>query len=134
MRLDIQGERYPQEKSLKSKRALKKWKSLPSDTNVNKSKSKKWSNDFHSEVLHINDEPLLNFTKEGEAIGIITLEDVIEELLQVGGTFVTQSNFYHHTLKKLQPSPFCSFRKKSTTRRIFTKGVNDVEAPVSTEI
>ncbi|KAB1201512.1 hypothetical protein CJ030_MR0G003199 [Morella rubra] len=82
VRLDIQGERYPQEKSLKSKRALKKWKSLPSDTNVNKSKSKKWSNDFHSEVLHINDEPLLNFTKEGEAIGIITLEDVIEELLQ----------------------------------------------------
>ncbi|XP_059438133.1 DUF21 domain-containing protein At2g14520-like isoform X2 [Corylus avellana] len=84
MRVDIHDERPLQEKSLKSKRPLKQWKSLPSDGDINRgvSKGKKWSKDLHPEVLHISDEPLPNFTEEGEAIGIITLEDVIEELLQ----------------------------------------------------
>ncbi|KAF5454259.1 hypothetical protein F2P56_023937 [Juglans regia] len=84
VRLDVHGERHPQEKILKSRGALKKLKNVPGDANGNKglSKSKKWSKDFHPEVLRISDEPLPNFTKEGEAIGIITMEDVIEEIIQ----------------------------------------------------
>ncbi|KAL0001923.1 hypothetical protein SO802_015704 [Lithocarpus litseifolius] len=67
VRVDIHVERHPQEKSLKSKRALKKLKSLSMNRGLSKTKSKKWSKDFHLEVLHINDEPLPNFSKEGEA-------------------------------------------------------------------
>ena len=60
--MDIHAERNPQEKSLKSNRALKKLKGVPSDVNMkrglSKTKSKIWSKDLRSEVLHINDEQL----------------------------------------------------------------------------
>ncbi|PPD85681.1 hypothetical protein GOBAR_DD17373 [Gossypium barbadense] len=46
------------------------------------SKSKKWGRNFHSEILQFKDDSLPATTGEGEATGIITLEDVIEELLQ----------------------------------------------------
>ncbi|TXG59975.1 hypothetical protein EZV62_014548 [Acer yangbiense] len=82
VRVDIDGETHLKEKCLKTKRSLKKLNSFSHDANLHRgaSRSKKWGRDFQSEVLHITDDPIT--TGEGEAVGIITLEDVIEELLQ----------------------------------------------------
>lgn len=43
----------------------------------------KWAKDIPSEVLHLDEDPPQSPTQGNEATGIITLEDVIEELLQV---------------------------------------------------
>ncbi|GAB4846849.1 DUF21 domain-containing protein At2g14520 [Ancistrocladus abbreviatus] len=86
VRVDINGEKVSQERHLKTKRSLKKVKTLPEtmkDLQREFTKGKKWSKNCDSEILHIDDNPLINFMEEGEAIGIITMEDVIEELLQV---------------------------------------------------
>ncbi|XWS29670.1 hypothetical protein CRYUN_Cryun24cG0049800 [Craigia yunnanensis] len=82
VKVDIDGEKHQPGKCLPSKRTLKKWKSLDGNWQRASSKSKKWARDFHSEILQINDDSLPVTTGEGEASGIITLEDVIEELLQ----------------------------------------------------
>uniref|UniRef100_A0A5B7C4C3 CNNM transmembrane domain-containing protein n=1 Tax=Davidia involucrata TaxID=16924 RepID=A0A5B7C4C3_DAVIN len=85
VRVDIHSERTPQQKGLKSKRSLKKLKGLPGSANIScreTSKSRRWSDDFLSEVLHIDDNPLSTLTEEGDVVGIITMEDVIEELLK----------------------------------------------------
>lgn len=83
----IDSEKHHQTgKCLPSQRTLKKWKSLDGNSQRASSKSKKWARDFHSEnseILQINDDLLPLTIGDGEATGIITLEDVIEELLQV---------------------------------------------------
>ncbi|KAK3222389.1 hypothetical protein Dsin_009414 [Dipteronia sinensis] len=83
VRVDIDGETHLKEKCLKTKRSFKKLNSFAHDANLHRgaSRSKKWVRDFHSDVLHITDDPIT--TGEEEAVSIITLEDVIEELLQV---------------------------------------------------
>ncbi|RZC54622.1 hypothetical protein C5167_013472 [Papaver somniferum] len=82
VRVDIDTEKKPQEKTLKSK-SFKKLNSFQSNANTSsmetqKAKTKKWDTD----VLDIDDNPLPTLADEEEAVGIISMEDVIEELLQ----------------------------------------------------
>ncbi|XP_043712746.1 DUF21 domain-containing protein At2g14520-like isoform X2 [Telopea speciosissima] len=82
VRVDIDGEKHPLEKKM-SKRQLQKWKSFPaSGNNSYTPRSKKWTRDINADVLQIDDNPLPKLNEEEEAVGIITMEDVIEELLQ----------------------------------------------------
>lgn len=88
VKVDIDGEKpaSAQEKSLKNKRALQKWKSFPNSANNSyrsgTPRSKKWARDIYSDILQIDGSPLSKLAGEEEAVGIITMEDVIEELLQ----------------------------------------------------
>ncbi|CAH2051914.1 unnamed protein product [Thlaspi arvense] len=84
VRVDVDNERSPQEKKLKRRRSLQKWKSFPNRANSFKggSRSKRWSKDNDADILRFNEHPLPKLTEEEEAVGIITMEDVIEELLQ----------------------------------------------------
>ena len=88
VKVDIFGEKPPKNKTLKSKRPLKKWKSFPDSANnsFRGSRSKKWTEGMASNILHINENSLPKLPEEEEAVGIITMEDVIEELLQVNIT------------------------------------------------
>lgn len=83
VRLDIDADRPKQEKTLKPKFPVHKWKSFPS-TSVNKGSNrgaKKWLRGNFDDVLQVTDKSLPELN-EYEAVGIITMEDVIEELLQ----------------------------------------------------
>ncbi|WJZ84177.1 hypothetical protein VitviT2T_003794 [Vitis vinifera] len=88
VKVDIDGEKpaSAQEKSLKNKRGLQKWKSFPNSANNSyrsgTPRSKKWARDIYSDILQIDGSPLSKLAGEEEAVGIITMEDVIEELLQ----------------------------------------------------
>lgn len=86
VKVDIDGEKLSSlEKSLKSKRSFQKWKSFPNSANNSyrgSSRSKKWQKDIYSDILQIDGNPLPKLAEEEEAVGIITMEDVIEELLQ----------------------------------------------------
>ncbi|KAL6210024.1 hypothetical protein ACLB2K_020962 [Fragaria x ananassa] len=85
VRVDIDGEKPLQEKTLKSKRSLNKWKSFPNSGHTSfksGSRSKKWSKEMYSDILQIDDEALPKLPEEEVAVGVITMEDVIEELLQ----------------------------------------------------
>jgi len=89
VKVNIDGEKPPKDKTLKSKRPLQKCKNFPNSGNnsFRGSRSKKWTEDMNSNILHINGNPLPRLPEEEEAVGIITMEDVIEELLQVNITF-----------------------------------------------
>ncbi|KAG4154020.1 hypothetical protein ERO13_D03G031100v2 [Gossypium hirsutum] len=82
VKVDINGKKHQKGKCLPSKRSVKIWKGLEGNSGRVSSKSKKWGRNFHSEILQFKDDSLPATTGEGEATGIITLEDVIEELLQ----------------------------------------------------
>lgn len=79
---DSEKPKTPKEKSLQHKRNFYKWKSFPNTNKSDKgSRTKKWNRDIYCDILEV-EQPLPKPDEE-EAIGIITLEDVIEELLQV---------------------------------------------------
>ncbi|KAK2987444.1 hypothetical protein RJ640_018581 [Escallonia rubra] len=89
VRIDVDGDKSALEKTLKAKRALQKWKSFPNrennsyrGTSRSNSRSKKWTKDMYSDILEIDGNPLPKLPEEEEAVGIITMEDVIEEILQ----------------------------------------------------
>ncbi|XP_058068685.1 DUF21 domain-containing protein At2g14520-like [Magnolia sinica] len=82
VRLYIDGEGHHQEKNKKNKRSLKKWKNSHSSMQNGNSRSRRWVRDMSLDVLQIDDNPLPKLAQEEEAVGIITMEDVIEELLQ----------------------------------------------------
>ncbi|XP_031382153.1 DUF21 domain-containing protein At2g14520-like [Punica granatum] len=86
VKVDVDGERPLHEKILKTKRSLQKWKSFPTGGNNadrgNTPRSKKWTNYMYADILEIDGKPLPKLPEEEEAVGIITMEDVIEELLQ----------------------------------------------------
>ncbi|KHN19050.1 DUF21 domain-containing protein [Glycine soja] len=84
VKVDIDGEKNPQENMLKTKRSLQKWKSFPNSNNSNRggSRSRKWSKNMYSDILEIDGNSLPSLPEKEEAVGIITMEDVIEELLQ----------------------------------------------------
>nr|AAD15464.1 hypothetical protein [Arabidopsis thaliana] len=83
VRVDVDYERSPQETKLKRRRSLQKWKSFPNRANSLGSRSKRWSKDNDADILQLNEHPLPKLDEEEDAVGIITMEDVIEELLQV---------------------------------------------------
>ncbi|AES63602.1 putative gliding motility-associated protein GldE [Medicago truncatula] len=88
VRVTIDGEKNnPQEKVLKNKMQLHKKKSSPNSNNSNSnssasSRSKKWSQNIYSDILEIDGNSIPKLPEKEEAVGIITMEDVIEELLQ----------------------------------------------------
>ncbi|XP_065870689.1 DUF21 domain-containing protein At2g14520 isoform X1 [Euphorbia lathyris] len=83
VKVDVDVEKPAQDKSVKTRRPIQKWKSFPNTNNGSRnSRSKKWSKDIDSDILHIDGNPLPTLPEEEEAVGIITMEDVIEELLQ----------------------------------------------------
>lgn len=86
VRIDVDGE-----KTVMTKRPLLKWKSFPNNGNdsfKNTHRSKKWTKNMYSDILEMDGNPLPKLPEEEEAVGIITMEDVIEELLQVKYKFI----------------------------------------------
>ncbi|KAI3768233.1 hypothetical protein L2E82_18748 [Cichorium intybus] len=85
VRVDILNESYQSYGGTRSRRTFNKFKTISGSGNVSRaesSKSRRWSDKFLPEVLNITEKPFSSFRQEGEkVVGIITMEDVMEELI-----------------------------------------------------
>ncbi|XP_049357393.1 DUF21 domain-containing protein At4g33700-like [Solanum verrucosum] len=73
---------FYQRKSSRARRSLRKSKRFSASISRRElSKSRRWSEEVHPEILPIKEKSLSTLSSE-EVIGIITMEDVIEELLK----------------------------------------------------
>ncbi|XP_057428406.1 DUF21 domain-containing protein At2g14520-like isoform X3 [Lotus japonicus] len=85
VRVDIDREKPSQERMLRIRRQLHARKSYRYASNSYRSgsRSKKWSENMYSDIVELDENSLPKLPpKEEEAVGIITMEDVIEQLLQ----------------------------------------------------
>eukprot|EP00252_Welwitschia_mirabilis_P021825 TRINITY_DN5715_c0_g1_i3.p1 TRINITY_DN5715_c0_g1~~TRINITY_DN5715_c0_g1_i3.p1 ORF type:complete len:437 (-),score=57.81 TRINITY_DN5715_c0_g1_i3:455-1765(-) len=68
------------------KRPLQRWKSFPgpdpNESHKPAPRAKRWTRTESGDILRIADNSLPKFAENEEVVGIITMEDVIEELLQ----------------------------------------------------
>lgn len=95
VRLNIPGEMFYQRKSSRARRSLRKSKRFSASISQRElSKSRRWSEEVHPEILPIKEKSLSALPSE-EVIGIITMEDVIEELLKVKKMFPLVSKFFY---------------------------------------
>lgn len=95
LKVDIDGEKTPLHKSLKTKqRSLQKLKSFPNtgSNSFKATRSKKWK-DMYADILPMDGNPLPKLPEEEEVVGVITMEDVIEELLQASLTNIWNVGF-----------------------------------------
>ncbi|KAG0467213.1 hypothetical protein HPP92_018793 [Vanilla planifolia] len=81
VRLDVDGEQG-RERAVKPMLPLQKWRSFPSSSRSFNKGSKRLLRKSCSDVLQLNETPLPELGEAEDAVGIITMEDVIEELLQ----------------------------------------------------
>ncbi|XP_027338108.1 DUF21 domain-containing protein At2g14520-like [Abrus precatorius] len=84
VKVDIDVEKPPKQKVLKTKMSFFKWKSFSNlnNSNMGGSKSRKWSKNMYSDILEIDESSFPKLPEKEEIVGIITMDDVIEELLQ----------------------------------------------------
>lgn len=133
MRVDIHGEENCHGSCLKRKKPLKKLHSdINSKLQKRSSTSIKWAKDMPS-VLHLDEDPLPSQTEGNEAVGIITLEDVIEELLQVcrfTPFFLSVRLIFHCHIWCTDHTIACC-RKRSSMRRIIATSISDRKSCLS---
>ncbi|XP_051132632.1 DUF21 domain-containing protein At2g14520-like [Andrographis paniculata] len=82
LKVNVDGKKRWSGKNGKKKRPpLQKLKSF-ADSRSSSFQNKKWTKNMYADILQIDESPLPKLPAEEEAVGVITMEDVIEELLQ----------------------------------------------------
>lgn len=124
VRLNIPGEMFYQRKSSRARRSLRKSKRFSASISQRElSKSRRWSEEVHPEILPIKEKSLSALPSE-EVIGIITMEDVIEELLKVKKMFPLVSTFLFLFLSHLKLVLISWCRRRSMMRQIILMSIS----------
>lgn len=83
VRVDIDGSSHKNVIPRMPLHKLKSFQNTGSNSFQGTPRSKKKTKNMDSDILQIDENPLPTLPEQDEAVGIITMEDVIEELLQV---------------------------------------------------